>query len=178
MRLDRLKAMMPAPATGGDSIDWATAEAALGRRFPTDYREFIELYGAGTISDHLGVAHPVSVSGPGERPTDVAEETEEARFTFGRTRAGLPAEVVDDSALIGWGHSDAADALCWLAIGPDSDRWPVVVWSDFERKWLVHDVGMVDFLVGLLAGELDECPLSDLSLWGRPSQQFINWRDA
>ncbi|WP_051969346.1 SMI1/KNR4 family protein [Kitasatospora azatica] len=178
MSLDRLRTMLSAPAGGGDSVDWEAAEAALGRRLPSDYREFIAVYGAGSISDHLGVAIPVSTSGPGEPPIDVVEETGEARFTFARVRSGLPADVTDESALLGWGHSDSADTLCWITTDPDPDNWPVAVWSDFEQQWLVFKVGMVDFLIGLLAGEFDECPLSDLSLWGRPSQRYLSWREA
>ncbi|RKE05012.1 hypothetical protein [Streptomyces sp. TLI_171] len=115
------------------------------------------------------------ISGPGEAPIDVEQQTSDARFHFARVRTGLPDEVTDASALRGWGDSDAADTLAWIAVDPDPDRWPVVVWSRSKGRWLVQESGMVDFLVGLLAGELAECPLSDRSLWGCPEQEYIPW---
>ncbi|MEV6208807.1 SMI1/KNR4 family protein [Kitasatospora sp. NPDC051914] len=170
----RLRGMMPVPAGGGDRVDWQAAEAALGTVFPSDYREFIELYGAGSIGDHLGVVLPIAPDLPGRTLPDVADHTLEARGAMQRKREGLPAGL-DESALVGWGYDDAADVLCWITVGPDPDRWPVAVWSRGDQRWLVHEMGMVAFLVAVLAGELDECPLSDLSLWDEPSQEFVPW---
>ncbi|RKE17194.1 SMI1/KNR4 family protein [Streptomyces sp. TLI_171] len=174
MSLDRLRAMMPSSAHRGEPIDWAAAELAHGP-FPSDYREFVDTYGAGSIDGLLGIGHPLVISEPGVVPIDVAEETDDARLHFARVRTGLPDEVADASALRGWGDTAGADTLAWIAVDPDPDRWPVVVWSRSKGEWLVQGSGMADFLVGLLAGELAQCPLSDLSLWGRPEQEYIPW---
>ncbi|MFJ1757737.1 hypothetical protein [Kitasatospora sp. NPDC088134] len=175
MNLGRLRAMMPPPSTACEPIDWPAAEAVQGP-FPADYRAFIDAYGVGGIGDHLDIGHPLVVSGPGEPPIDVEEYTGDARFTFARVRTGLPDEVTDPVLLRGWGGSDAADTLCWLATDPDPDRWPVVVWKRGLGRWLLQDLGMVDFLVALLTAELDSCPLSDRSLWGNPNQEYFPWQ--
>ncbi|MFB7455588.1 MULTISPECIES: hypothetical protein [unclassified Streptomyces] len=36
---------------------------------------------------------------------------------------------------------------------------------------------MVHFLLRVLRAEFDECPLGDLSLWGRESATFLNRRE-
>ncbi|MGW4804485.1 hypothetical protein [Kitasatospora sp. NPDC004272] len=115
------------------------------------------------------------VSGPGEAPIDVEEQTNDARFHFARIRTGLPDEVADASALRGWGDTDGADTLAWIAVDPDPDRWPVVVWSRSKGQWLVQECGMAEFFVGPFTGELARCPLSDRSLWGHFEQEYIPW---
>ncbi|GJF26865.1 hypothetical protein SHO565_74290 [Streptomyces sp. HO565] len=42
----RLRELLPAPASGGDPVNWAEIEQTTGLAFPADYREFVETYGA------------------------------------------------------------------------------------------------------------------------------------
>ncbi|HEY3003110.1 MAG TPA: hypothetical protein VGJ44_12255, partial [Kribbellaceae bacterium] len=37
--------------------------------------------------------------------------------------------------------------------------------------------GMPDFIVRVLQADFPECPLGDLSLWGRKSATFLNHRE-
>ena len=58
--------------------------------------------------------------------------------------------------------------------GDDPARWPVVVRDQRRRYlWRRYDCGMVEFLVRTLHARLDECPLGDLSLWGKASVTFL-----
>ncbi|MGM9469305.1 hypothetical protein [Streptomyces murinus] len=47
---------MPAPAEGGDAVDWDVLRAETGWRLPADYRDFVAVYGPGTISGTLAWA--------------------------------------------------------------------------------------------------------------------------
>lgn len=52
-----LRVMAP-PAVGGDTVDWEKLRTVTGWEFPADYRDFVAVYGMGTISDSIGVLTP------------------------------------------------------------------------------------------------------------------------
>ncbi|GLY70022.1 hypothetical protein [Amycolatopsis taiwanensis] len=56
--VDVLMGLMPPPREGGALVDWDPIAGLWGRPFPPDYQRFIEVYGAGTIQDFLGVLGP------------------------------------------------------------------------------------------------------------------------
>ncbi|MFF0076615.1 hypothetical protein [Streptomyces sp. NPDC005494] len=52
-------------------------------------------------------------------------------------------------------------------MGDRPDAWPVIVWERHgSPHWRVYGCGMAEFPRRLFADEFEECPLSDLSLWG------------
>jgi hypothetical protein len=48
---------MAPPVGGGDAIDWSALESQ-GGYFPSDYKEFVAVYGGGDIDDILGINTP------------------------------------------------------------------------------------------------------------------------
>ncbi|MEU0200484.1 MULTISPECIES: hypothetical protein [unclassified Streptomyces] len=179
--LEQLRAVMSLLHEGGaagDTVDWDVAASELGvTSFPRDYREFVTSFGAGSIEDSLYLWIP--------RPGTTA-----APLTVGRLSASALASesmrVWQEPAvgsrhrledMLVWGQTNSADALCWVASDPDPDNWPVAVWQRQGGGWQVHNLGMVEFLLGLLRATLPACPVSDETLWGARSARFLNFRD-
>lgn len=164
-----------APDAGADEgVDWEALSAAWGLCFPSDYLAFMEVYGAGGISDSLEVLRPL---GPDRMDADgMASETVNARDQW-------PLDSTADGAsttgsVLAWGVTTAADVLCWLTSPADPDRWPVAVLRpSLVSRWTVHPVGMAEFLRRLLVGGFDSCPVSDTTLWRAGAGRFLHWRE-
>ncbi|PIM68030.1 hypothetical protein CTU88_35540 [Streptomyces sp. JV178] len=160
----------------GDTVDWRAVSADYGTPFPADYMEYVGAFGAGTIDQTLFVSIPRR--GIPAAPLTVSRLPEEV----------LRGEAMDDwqrsdtasrpalSDVLLWGDTNAADALGWVTTDPDPDRWPVVVWARQGGGWAVHDCGMSTFLLRILRAELEKCPISDTSLWGRGTARFLSLR--
>ncbi|WUU82141.1 hypothetical protein OG790_12025 [Streptomyces cellulosae] len=103
----------------------------------------------------------------------MANETMVAREAWSWVRKA-PELAEARPVLIAWGGDASADLLCWDASDEEPGRWPVLVYNRDAGLWRRYDCGMVQFLVRVLRGGFDECPLGDLSLWGRESAVFLN----
>ncbi len=164
-----LMRIVPPPGEGHDErIDWAAAEADLGTPLPADYRDFMTAYGSGSIGE-------LCILTPCRMATDAGYGVLMADFRQGFAdlwdrEGGVPGVTLGPDRVLPWGTGCNANELGWLMRGPDPDRWPVVVWrrhvSYGEDHWALFECGMAEFIRRLLLAEFDECPLSDLSLWG------------
>lgn len=159
---------MPSHPGAGETVDWDAVEASWGTAFPSDFKEFMAEYGAGTIDDYLSVLLAEPRGGFGGVPAymGMAEESRNAEDMW-RSGSCTP-------RLITWGLDSSADILCWRADGGDPDRWPVMVWSRHGGRWSEYPGGMTEFLCRVFRAEFDRCPLGDLSLWGAASPRFLH----
>ncbi|MEU6982217.1 hypothetical protein ABZ946_02150 [Streptomyces sp. NPDC046324] len=170
---DELRRLMPPPAESGTSVDWSRMSESWGREFPPDYRQFIEAYGAGTIQGCLVIQLPeYKGAEPASPYGGMLLETANAEGAWAREKKS-PELAGADPVLITWGVDASSDLLCWDASGDDPGAWPVLVRNRDDDLWRRYDCGMVEFLARVLRGEFDECPLGDLSLWGRQSALFL-----
>ncbi|MFJ8977942.1 SMI1/KNR4 family protein [Streptomyces sp. NPDC102282] len=173
--LETLRQLMPPTAESDTSVDWARMSESWGKAFPSDFRYFIEAYGAGTIEDCLSVLRP-EPRGAESGTDDMLMETVNAESAW--TREPKSADLVDASPeLIAWGLDSSSDILCWDASGDDPESWPVLVRSRGDNLWSRYDCGMVEFLVRVLRAGFADCPLSDVSLWGKGHADFLNQRE-
>ena len=170
--LEALRQAMPPTAPSNASVDWAQFGRSWGKQFPPDYCRFIDVYGYGSIERYLEVLKP-EPEGTVTENSDMANETEVAREAWSWVRKA-PELAEARPELIAWGGDASADLLCWDASDEEPGRWPVLVYNRDDGLWRRYDCGMVQFLVRVLRGGFDECPLGDLSLWGRESAVFLN----
>ena len=101
--------------------DWSAVEAALGAVLPSDYKRFVEMYGAGSIDDHLTVHAPGAPSW-----ADLVSHNGEAEETV-RVDFGGPENDSGD-----WHLGDASqwdperrDVPSWFESGDDLVSWAV-----------------------------------------------------
>ncbi|MER6997067.1 SMI1/KNR4 family protein [Streptomyces sp. NPDC000410] len=162
--VDALLRILPNDHGADEHVDWTAVEAHLGTSLPCDYREFMAVYGGGSIDD-LGIMPPLP-SGKGWAGS-ISGHTEDLRDRWDRD-GGVPGHPLSADHVLPWGSGCNANELGWLMTGPDPDEWPVVVWRRHgSPHWALFECGMAEFLRRLMTAEFDECPLSDLSLWGR-----------
>nr|MDT0523314.1 hypothetical protein [Streptomyces sp. DSM 41633] len=125
-------------------VDWATVESAYGTEFPSDYKEFVRLFGHGTIEGRIATLIPVVTSDPMVRRIaplsgPMKSDPDYQRWTEPRVEAN-----VLDRVLV-WGETDSSDVLGWITGGPDPDAWPLAVWARDDATWTAYSCGMVGF---------------------------------
>ncbi|WP_103512079.1 hypothetical protein [Streptomyces sp. SM13] len=167
--------IVPFEGGAGDVVDWATVESAYGTEFPSDYKEFVRLFGHGTIEGRIATLIPVVTSDPMVRR--VAPLSGPMKSDPGYQRWTEPrVEACGLDRILVWGETDSSDVLGWITGGPDPDAWPLAVWARGDAAWTAYSCGMVAFLVRLLRGEFVRCPISDTSLVGVPHARFLHDR--
>jgi hypothetical protein len=170
--LDEVMRIMPSHPGVGDPVNWDVIEASWGTRFPDDYKEFTAKCGEGAVNDYLELMAPEAYVGPvGESSySGMQQESANAEDAW---RTARP-EAVKVPRLITWGVDSSAEILCWLATDSDPNKWPVLVWGRGDARWTEYSCGMLEFLCRIFLAEFEECPLSDLSLWGAASPRFMH----
>ncbi|MFG2959326.1 hypothetical protein ACGF5O_37090 [Streptomyces sp. NPDC048291] len=168
----RLAQVLTPPTTGFGSLAWDTVEASWGTAFPSDYRDFIEVYGPGGIDDVISVATPESRTGePGVltvRKMTPARARTCRTFNGERQFSAWPAP----GALLGWGVTPIGFDLFWRVTGADPDDWPVVVSAQRDSKAFEFPFGMAEFLVRML-GDTRDRPLGLRGILGHPHSRFV-----
>ncbi|HWS37515.1 MAG TPA: hypothetical protein VN408_32890 [Actinoplanes sp.] len=179
--LEALQRLMP-PLTASDTtVDWDRLTESWGRRFPASYQRFMAVYGAGMIQNHLVIGDPEPWSEP---PTGddncMRAGTALARRLWTEIDRREPDLEGVSPRLILWGVDSSGDNLCWDATDEDPEQWPVLLYHRQHGIWRRYDFGMTEFLVRLLDGAFPECPLGDLTLFGRTNAMYLTtteyWR--
>ncbi|WP_162952350.1 hypothetical protein [Streptomyces hundungensis] len=156
------------------AVDWSRMRESWGKEFPPDYRQFMGLYGPGTIESYLVIELPECKGTPPASPYGgMLLETENACALWEREEK---AQELHDAnpQLIAWGADANSDLLCWDATPDDPSTWPVLVRNRDDGLWRGYDCGMVAFLARILHGDFTKCPLGDLSLWNIPTASYLN----
>ncbi|MES4905694.1 MULTISPECIES: SMI1/KNR4 family protein [unclassified Streptomyces] len=175
---DSVAALAPLiPVAGGvdERIDWSEVEGIWGRRFPSDYVRFMEVYGAGLVSGEIVMLLPVPRPGTYTDGTGLGDETENARLTWEMCGDDVDFEV-DPGSIVAWGVTTGADIYCWLTTDEDPDKWPVLVCGRHTSpSFQVHPFGMAEFLRRLLGdAEFQE---ETISVTLPEEGSFVNWRE-
>lgn len=153
MVLSRLKELLPVPENPrGGSGDWLEVESILGASLPEDYKQFIECYGSVYISEFLGVMNPFSEN----EFVNLLRQQEPHRDAHDALRKGgekIPYDFFPvPGGLIIVGLTDNGDMIFWKT-GPG--KWTIVANEARGPDWFSFDGGIVEFLEGLLSGDVD-----------------------
>lgn len=131
MSIDRLITRVTPPEVPygiGDPARWSEFETELDTSLPSDYKAFVDTYGAGSLGDLIHVFTPFAVVGAYNFRLRSAEILDEDR----RFRGDWPhALFPDPGGLLPWGVSDHGHTMYWI-VGEDPDSWTIEVW---ESRW-------------------------------------------
>ncbi|MEU4730142.1 hypothetical protein [Streptomyces sp. NPDC023588] len=170
--------LVPADLAGGEQIDWAAAEAALGAKLPSDYKALLDTYGVGDLGD-LVILPPLPSDVRGWEGCHIGGMAVGLRQLW-EDEGGVRDVTLGGDAVLPWGSGMNANEMGWLMNGPDPDRWPVIAWrrhhSWGEAPWALFDCNMVQFITRMMLGQFEACPLGDASLWKR-TDTFVSWRE-
>lgn len=147
----RLAELMPPPEGGGISVDWVAVAAEWQTSLPADYRDFIELYGGGSINDSFHVAVPDTNGYEPLWVTTLAAATELGFELFD----GNPDAEQEAAGRICWAFDAGANHAYWDTSADDPDRWTVLLLHR-HQEWEHFELGMAEFMVALLTGAIDQ----------------------
>jgi hypothetical protein len=154
--LEELERLVPPPDDPPPPADWAAAREKFGFDLPEDYREMIDVYGAGLFDEELRVYAP----GHQNASLDLLRGTDEELWglRYLRDEAGdqLPYEPEPVSGgLISWGVTGNGDVCYWRVIDAgDPSGWTVVVHEPRGAEWHPFDGTVTEFLAGLFSGRV------------------------
>lgn len=171
----RLRHLLLPPPSGGDVIDWEELARSVGLRLPTDYMEFVDLYGGGEIDEYLSISTPPVQGSP---YGDLLDGVDPALPPEHRAQLASCIPSTEAPRLLPFGATASGDVAFWL-IERAPDEWKVVV---FRRqtphgvnRWVLFDGGMVDFLCSFLSGALQ--PFSQ-RLPEEETHDYLGWRSG
>ena len=165
----RLVELMPPPDGGGMPVDWDAIAEQWGTRFPVDYREFIELYGGGSINESFHFSVPTKAGYKRTRATDLTTATE-----FGFALLNDDEDALSEAeGRICWAFDCGANHAYWDTISDDPDQWTVMV-LERHGEWVHFRCGMAQFMVSFLAREIDQ----PMAMFDPQSPVFEPWPRA
>jgi len=121
--LAELRRVIGEPPHGAPRVDWAAVHDRLGFRLPTDYRDFIDAYGPGTVGD-------VRIMAPGAPGDMDLFALLERKYT---EVSGLERIIGEDAPFypepggtVCWGETIGGWTCGWAPVSTDPDEWDVV----------------------------------------------------
>ena len=172
--IENLLRIMPAEFGLDECVAWARVNRVWGTAFPSDYVEFMAVYGRGSINNSVHILRAPTV--------DQAEFERQAEETS-RNVAELNEYLDSDYAgyptpggLILWGTDYCGSDAYWKTGAANPDEWPVILYDRGENEWVEYPPGMADLLVAQITRGIDDRPFSMMDrIEGRPPR-FINSR--
>ena len=156
MVIDELFGLLPRPVQPkeqGTAPEWGTVTSKLGGPLPTDYMQFVDHYGSGTINGFLTVLNPFSANPHVNLLNQVFVQLSALR----ELRTSYPEDFpfplfFEPGGLLPWAVSNEGDVFCWSTVGV-SGLWEVVTvpGSDSPEQF---KMSMSQFLARGLTGQL------------------------
>jgi hypothetical protein len=168
--LHRLAPPPAAPVGVGSHEQWEEVSRKWNIRFPTDYIEFCNTYGAGAFFDEFGIRNPFESSDP-------LEEHSSLRDSYLDFKRSWPQELPfsywpEPSGILYCGGDCNANTVYWKT-QTDPEKWTVVV---FSRIWIESEQysgNLVQFLCDWLSGTLNSKILIPAAHWRKTKPPFV-----
>jgi hypothetical protein len=150
--LIRLLARPTAPTSPTNDFDWSYVEARLGVRLPTDYKQFLGVFGSGEVNGFLLVASPVF----GDRLIrleDLVRSRLEIRRALRAAGWDIPPHPLspEPGGLLPWGITRNGDTCFWQTTPAEQqDEWTVTVVESKSQEWIDFDGSLTAFLAAVL----------------------------
>lgn len=153
MSVHELEEIMPRPVMRPRFARplWAEVEGVLGVGLPQDYKDFIDLYGAGKICEFISIFSPFAAN------INLNLINQVNRQSAVLNEIALSGEVLPypifpiKDGILAVGATDNGDIIYWRT-GPG--RWSVVLNEARGTDWEIYDLSLVEFLIGLLSGQV------------------------
>jgi hypothetical protein len=155
-----LQRLMPVPARTAfvpAESDWQDAERALGVTLPSDYKDFLHVYGSGRLDDFMEIFNPAS---PHEH-NNLIECWKKQREVFAYMQKGNAPLRIDlhpaKPGLLPIGQTDNGDTIFYVVDGEPA-AWAIAVLESRGRDVKVFEMPLTAFLVAGLRHEIGALP--------------------
>lgn len=145
------------PVDAGPLDNWTKIEDGIGTQLPTDYKQYIAIFGTGSFSKaDFTFLFPFN---PFSRRYNLQEYQELILTTYEECRLDSPDICIfnafpEKDGLLPWGQTDNGNSLYWLTNG-HPDFWEVVVFDGDYFEHVKYNLTMTGFLVAWLSGEIE-----------------------
>jgi hypothetical protein len=146
-RIERLRELVTPPAAPVcKQRDWRAVESELGTALPTDYKEFIGLFGQGGFVGEKYCSGIQITSYLTERPDELAR----GYSAYFSTIDDLPYSVYPRKpGLLGFANYGDKDTIGWNTKG-SPDEWDIVYHDPESGFHVVEQTPMLEFLISVL----------------------------
>ena len=115
MYLEKLKSILRVPqatCSKGDNFRWVKLEKEYGFNFPSDYKDFINTYGTGSVNDFIWILTPFESS----EHINIFSRAEVMRNSYNYLKESYPDDFKysiypDKKGLLPWAFADNGDEL-------------------------------------------------------------------
>ena len=137
------------PHEQANNKQWPEILQQLGTELPTDYKDFLTLYGSGKIDNFLCVLNPFSQNE--NQNLEKQLQTQLAVLSELQTCGEiLPYKFFPNvGGILPFAITDNGDVLFWHTVGM-ADEWTVVVNEARSLEWEAFPMSMSEFLANVL----------------------------
>lgn len=147
--------ILPVPQTeiiNTDEDMWSDIQKMLCIEFPDDYKEFINIYGFGSINKFLWVLSPFSEN----ENLSYLKKFNDMKFAYQYMQKEFPLKYFmkyfdHENGLLPWGITDNGDELYWYI---DNGKRSIVVMEARYAEIYKYDMELTEFIYKLLNKEI------------------------
>jgi len=155
MSFEKLKSILRVPnsaISSGNSSEWSEVEGKLGTVLPTDYKEFISLYGSGIIGNFITIYSPFTEN----ENMNLFIQQKLNKDAYLTLKVSYPEDFPYDvyptnGGILPWGRTDNGDTLNWV-VNTHGD-WAILV-DGGSGDYFEYNGSMTGFLHAVLSGRV------------------------
>jgi hypothetical protein len=184
--IEDLKAVIQPPATPTTLLStnsaWDEVFDQLGTRLPLDFVHFQKVFGEGYFYSRTHKRSASLFVYGGIRRFNLRQSVPERLSALRAAKERRPESVPhplywEPNGLLPWGRTSNETDLCWSVRGDLPEHWRVVVLRVAAAASESYDVGMVEFLTGLISGKIQSA-LMPQGFPGAKGIAFAAWPHA
>ncbi len=160
MSLEKLKSILPVPnlaISSDNSSNWSEVENKLGIVLPSDYKDFITLYGSGIIGNFIMIYSPFTEN---ENMNFFIQQNlnKDAYLTLKVSfPEDYPYEVFPTNrGILPWGRTENGDTLNWI-VDTNQGDWAILI-DDGSGDYFEYKGSMTGFIYDVLSESI-VCPI-------------------
>jgi hypothetical protein len=144
------------PIDNGNPRGWDAVEKLIGVVLPSDYKDFINIYGTGVVGGFVWHYNPFS-SNPFLNLIQQLEEElvplRELKQEFGNNTCPYPI-FPEEGGLFPWGRTDNGDVLFWKTSGSPVS-WIVIIHEARSNNYEEFQLSMTSFYQAIVQGKIN-----------------------